>query len=577
MDFLNQFPNQTIAKDNASLFSFTEKEQKGDLPFAFGTQSSEAGEISFLNQMKSQDPGESFGLDGSQKSISDLHFLKTIYEVPESSNNIFNSDGEGFPLQNPISVPLGLDFIREANEDSNFNFDEFHNKQNSPNGNEEGINVDINNLFKNSPPPLGDNSKTNSQNNTNDKLKGDNILGLNSNAVNINTNVIAPNVNLNNNNLNPNIQSSAKKGENINNNNVINTNDNINMNNNNINKISSFPKVNNNQNINITPESRSNPTINQRQPRPNNTPIIILNKNKYNNDNTDNNNIPATNNIIPPQFQNISIKPQIMKEQKNNLDDIDKMISMSLQTKQENQQGNKNIINNVNNNNLPNEISDIFTNSTITGKRSNIEQNDKDLKNIDNLLNFTKEPMQPINSLINKQKPLLHNSNPLNNNGNNPKFIKKKNQNSNNIMIKSLPSDSLDKKSQKVQLPKDEMNNLSQMDTMNKKDEIKVKNVVLSKYDIVKRYNELVVRLNRIREIAKEYRNIGNYFSKLISANENYQYVYPNVIRNLLEEYSKVSGVLLKFFRIRNNRMNEMNNEFDEEVRKYSLYFPERI
>ena len=576
MDFLNQFPNQTIAKDNASLFSFIEKEQKGDLPFAFGTQSSEAGEISFLNQMKSQDPGESFGLDGSQKSISDLHFLKTIYEVPESSNNIFNSDGEGFPLQNPISVPLGLDFIREANEDSNFNFDEFHNKQNSPNS-EEGINVNINNLFKNSPPPLGDNSKTNSKNNTNDKLKGDNILGLNSNAVNINTNAIAPNVNLNNNNLNPNIQSSAKKGENINNNNVINTNDNINMNNNNINKISSFPKVNNNQNINITPESRSNPTINQRQPRPNNTPIIILNKNKYNNDNTNNNNIPDNNNIIPPQFQNISIKPQIMKEQKNNLDDIDKMISMSLQTKQENQQGNKNIINNVNNNNLPNEISDIFTNSTITGKRSNIEQNDKDLKNIDNLLNFTKEPMQPINSLINKQKPLLPNSNPLNNNGNNPKFIKKKNQNSNNIMIKSLPSDSLDKKSQKVQLPKDEMNNLSQMDTMNKKDEIKVKNVVLSKYDIVKRYNELVVRLNRIREIAKEYRNIGNYFSKLISANENYQYVYPNVIRNLLEEYSKVSGVLLKFFRIRNNRMNEMNNEFDEEVRKYSLYFPERI
>ena len=163
MDFLNQFPNQTIAKDNASLFSFTEKEQKGDLPFAFGTQSSEAGEISFLNQMKSQDPGESFGLDGSQKSISDLHFLKTIYEVPESSNNIFNSDGEGFPLQNPISVPMGLDFIREATEDSNFNFDEFHNKQNSPNS-EEGINVNINinNLFKNSPPPLGDNSKTNS-------------------------------------------------------------------------------------------------------------------------------------------------------------------------------------------------------------------------------------------------------------------------------------------------------------------------------------------------------------------------------------------------------------------------------
>ena len=51
MDFLNQFPNPNVAKDDASIFSFTEKEQKGDLPFDFGTQSSEAGEMSFLNQM----------------------------------------------------------------------------------------------------------------------------------------------------------------------------------------------------------------------------------------------------------------------------------------------------------------------------------------------------------------------------------------------------------------------------------------------------------------------------------------------------------------------------------------------
>ena len=90
MDFLNQFPNQTIAKDDNSLFSFTDKvEQKGDLPFAFGTQSSEAGEISFLNQMKSQDNGESFALDDTQKNMGGLNFLKTIYEVPESSNNNF--------------------------------------------------------------------------------------------------------------------------------------------------------------------------------------------------------------------------------------------------------------------------------------------------------------------------------------------------------------------------------------------------------------------------------------------------------------------------------------------------------
>ena len=99
MDFLNQFPNPTIAKDDNSLFSFTDKTEQKDLPFAFGTQSSEAGEISFLNQMKSQDPGESFALDNSQKNMGGINFLKTIYEVPESSNNLFNSEGE-FPLQN---------------------------------------------------------------------------------------------------------------------------------------------------------------------------------------------------------------------------------------------------------------------------------------------------------------------------------------------------------------------------------------------------------------------------------------------------------------------------------------------
>ena len=113
--------------------------------------------------MKSQDPGESFGLDASQKNMGDLNFLKTKYEVPESFNNIFNSHGDGFPFQNPISVTLGLEFIREATEDCNFNIDEFQNKQNSPNANEEVINVGINNLFKNSSPPLDGNPKINSQ------------------------------------------------------------------------------------------------------------------------------------------------------------------------------------------------------------------------------------------------------------------------------------------------------------------------------------------------------------------------------------------------------------------------------
>ena len=549
MDFLNQFPNSTIAKDDNSLFSFTDKTEQKDLPFAFGTQSSEAGEISFLNQMKSQDQGESFALDNSQKNAGGLNFLKTIYEVPESSNNIFNSES-GFPLQ---SVQMGLDFIREGNEDT-LNFDSFQNKQHSGDG--EMINVDINNLFKNSAsPPLNNNSKPESKNeNENKKI-----------------------------NKNLSIELSAKKGESANNKNINEINDNNNIN---INKIPS----NQNKNINITPEIRSNPTINPRPTRPsnnNNIPVKLSNNNNNNIFNGDNmnNNIPEnSNNIIPQQFPNISIKPQTLKEPKNNnLDDIDKMISMNL--KQENKQVNKNIINT---NTIPNEISDIFSSSSMINKRSNLDQKDKDLQNIDNLLNFTKEPMPYPSMINNKQKPLIMsnpsinsnsnnnmNNNMINNNMNNntnAQFIKKKTQGSNNIMIKPLPGDSFDKKSQVINLTKNEMNNLSQMDNSNKDN-----NKVPSKLDMIQKYNDLANRLNKIREQAKEYRNLGNYFSQLISANENYEFVYPNVIRKLLEEYSKMSDFLLRFVKIKNNKMNEMSNEFDEEVRKYSLTFSEQI
>ena len=527
MDFLNQFPNPNLAKDDASLFSFTDKaEQKADLPFSFGTQSSEAGEISFLNQMKSQDAGESFALDNSQKNMGGINFLKTIYEVPESSNNIFNSEADGFPLQ---SVPMGLDFIREGNED-NLNFDSFHNNKQS--SGEEGINVDINNLFKNSAsPPMNNTSHPQSKNDSNKKM---------------------------------NIQLSAKKTENPNKN-IINPSDN----NININKMPSFPS-NQNKNINIAPEAHSNPMNNPRQTRPNNLPIIPENNN---------------NNIISPQFQNISIKPQIIKEPKNNnLDDIDKMISMNLQTKQpENKQANKNIINN-NINNLSNEISDIFSSTSMIGKRANLEPKDKDLQNlqnIDNLLNFTKEPMYP-NLINNKPKPLIMsnpsiNNNIINNNNTNPQVLKKKTQGSNTIMIKPLPGDSFDKRSQTIKLTKNDMENLVKNNCENKGDENEDKNIAPTKYEMIQKYNELVNRLNKIREKAKEYRNLGNYFSQLISANENYEYVFPNVIRKLLEEYAQMSEVLLRFVKIKSNKMNEMNNEFDEEVKKYSFTFSEQI
>ena len=516
MDFLNQFPNSTIAKDDNSLFSFTDKTEQKDLPFAFGTQSSEAGEISFLNQMKSQDQGESFALDNSQKNAGGLNFLKTIYEVPESSNNIFNSES-GFPLQ---SVQMGLDFIREGNEDT-LNFDSFQNKHHSGDG--EMINVDINNLFKNSAsPPLNNNSKPESKNeNENKKI-----------------------------NKNLSIELSAKKGESSNNKNINEINDNININ---INKIPS----NQNKNINITPEIRSNPTINPRPTRPsnnNNIPVKLLNNNNNNifNEDNMNNNIPEnSNNIIPQQFPNISIKPQTLKEPKNNnLDDIDKMISMNL--KQENKQVNKNIINT---NTIPNEISDIFSSSS--------------------MINNKQKPLIMSNPSINSNSNNNMNNNMINNNMNNntnAQFIKKKTQGSNNIMIKPLPGDSFDKKSQVINLTKNEMNNLSQMDNSNKDN-----NKVPSKLDMIQKYNDLANRLNKIREQAKEYRNLGNYFSQLISANENYEFVYPNVIRKLLEEYSKMSDFLLRFVKIKNNKMNEMSNEFDEEVRKYSLTFSEQI
>ena len=550
MDFLNQFPNPTIVKDDASLFSFTDKtEQKGDLPFAFGTQSSEAGEISFLNQMKSQDQGESFALDEAQKNMGGLNFLKTIYEVPESSNNLFNSETEGFPLQNPLSVPMGLDFIREGNE-SSFNFTEFPNKENSPKGNEEAINVDINNLFKNTSPPPNLNTNSKNKNNINEDNNG--VFNINNSGNNI---------------LNVNIQSSGKKAENKNsNNNIIENNDStINMNN--INQISSFPKVinnsnnisNKNKNINITPESRSNPIVNPRQQRPNNAPVMLMNPNKLNVDINKNNSnsLPDSNNnnIMLPQIQSINLKPQIIKEKKNNLDDIDKMISLNLQKKPEVKPVNKNM-------NIPNELSDILSTSTMVGKRANIEpkEKDKDLQSIDNLLNFTKEPMQSYNSLINKQKPVLKNSN-NNDVNNNMNYKFNKSENVNNVMIKPLSGDSFDKKSETVKPITDEVN----------------KNEVISKAEIVKKYNDLVVRLNKIREQAKEYRNIGNYFGQLISANENYQYVYPNVIKNFLEEYYNISLVLLNFARIKNNKMKELNNEFDEDIKKYSLTFNENI
>ena len=94
---------------------------------------------------------------------------------------------------------------------------------------------------------------------------------------------------------------------------------------------------------------------------------------------------------------------------------------------------------------------------------------------------------------------------------------------------------------------------------------------------MIQKYNDIASRLNRIREKAKEYRNLGNYFSQLIIANENYNVIYPNVLKKLLEDYNEKTNKLLALLKIKNNKMTEMNNEFFEEVKKYSLSFPEKI
>ena len=110
------------------------------------------------------------------------------------------------------------------------------------------------------------------------------------------------------------------------------------------------------------------------------------------------------------------------------------------------------------------------------------------------------------------------NNNIINSNSANPQVLKKKTQGSNNIMIKPLPGDSFDKRSQTIKLTKNDMENLVKNNCENKGDENEDKNIAPTKYEMIQKYNELVNRLNKIREKAKEYRNLGNYFSQLISA-----------------------------------------------------------
>ena len=636
MDFLNQL--DTDNKDENSIFTFNDKNDNNNkgtsLPFPFSSQSSVTGgndnNNNFLNDMKSQD--NSFALsqfenDNNQNNnnnLGGLDFLNTICEVPESSNNIFDSQINNNDFLNPnvgAQNKGGLDFINEDNESQNNNNFDFSKFQSS--NNEEPINIDINNLFKSTKTKKNDIFGKNEESGKNDNFEFNDLLNMSNkdkggnnnencnNEINTNENKMQ----INNNNIIPITSNSVNpindiKEKMIDNNDIKNTSfknnkmcSNPNFNNNNKSK----KPLSNNFNPNPIPNkektiSNNIKNLNNNMPSlsgPSSNPII--NSINYNiKDAKDNN----KENI--PSFVNISIKPVANKPQKNKLDDLDQIISLN--TKKENRQNIPSIQNNnINNNNLPinqqffqgnqdnkkldlgkdklnfltNELSNMFNSSMINGKRSEMDPKDKDIKNIENLLDFTKEKITPESQIKRNQNlPKDKNNKIYNQIKNNQNFFVNNTQKVNVPILKQLPSDSFDKKSQLIKLTKNDSICLSQMETSSKnippKDE-KGSSQQPSKLEMIQKYNELASRLNKIREKAKEYRNLGNYFSQLIIATENYKAIYPKVLKKLLEEYNNETEKLLSLMKIKNNKMNEMNNEFFEEVKKYSLAFPDKI
>ena len=619
MDFLNQL--ETDNKDDNSIFTFNDKNENnkgGSLPFPFSSQSSVSGggvgDITFLNDIKSQG-GESFTLgqtenenqNNNNNNFGGFDFLNTICEVPESSNNIFNSQSDnGFLSANLAQNENKLDFINEdnENEDNNLDFDKFQN-----NNNEEPINVDINNLFKSNKDKKNEifgkseESRKNGNfeinnflnNDTNDKVTKENDNS--NNQINPKKNNVKININKNISIISNGNNTNEIKGQNIISNDIDKASNNKNKN--------KFPPISNTSNNN---------NINKQNPNKINNPNSIANKE----------NIPSSNiNINPPllstpssntnnsfnmkenkenipSITNISIKPTANKPQKANLDDIDKIISLNAKINE----NKSNIpISNISNNILSlnqnflqgkqdkidigkdnlkflsNEISNIFNSSLINGKRSEIEPKDKDLQNIDNLLNFTKEKITSKTNKKNPSKSKDKNNKNIYRPLTNPiQYISNNTQNSNPTLIKPLPSDSFDKKSQLIKLSKNEVLSLSQMESTSKnmpRGDVKGPHAP-SKFEIIQKYNDLAARLNKIREKAKEYRNLGTYFTQLIIANENYNIVYPIILKKLLEDYNNQTNKLLNLMKIKNNKMTEMNNEFFEEVKKYSLAFPDK-
>ena len=617
MDFLNQLESDN--KEDNSYFTFNDKNENNkeiSLPFPFSSQSSvDGGENAmFLNDLKSQG-GESFNLgqieNGTQNNnFGGLDFLNTICEVPESSNMIFNSQSDnGFINANAEQNQNELDFINEVTEKDENNFDKFKNNDNEP------INVDINNLFKSSETKKNEIFPKNEESKKNDSFQINNLLNIENNDKDNklnesiknqgNKNPIKNKAQANNNNIEKQIVKTkpiSKAKEPIIINPDIKNNSCVNNKNNNNNKLSSIPIINNNNNLNKQMANNFNPSLNaisnkekvssniNMNIKNSSLPIPSSNGNSFNiNYNIKDN----KENML--SFPNIQNKPPVNNQQKINLDDIDQIISLNKKIENKpniqnipnldmNMILNKNFLPSKQDNNkidkgkdnlkfLSNEISNLFNSSLINGKRTESDPKEKDIQNIDTLLNFPKEKITSKSNINKKQSISKDKINNLYKQINtNAQSIMNNTQQSNIPNLMPLPPDSFDKKSKLIKLNKNDAVYLSQMETTSKhikKDEEKGK--APTKLEMIQKYNDLASRLNKIREKAKEYRNIGNYFSQLIIANENYNVVYPNVLKKLLEEYNERTIKLLSLMKIKNNKIEEKNNEFFEEVKKYSL------
>lgn len=615
MDFLNQMESGN--KNDNSFFPFNDRNdnKNSSLPFPFSSQSSVAGgndnnNNNFLNDINTQG-GESFILsqfESQNKNKSNdsnnfgaFDFLNTICEVPESSNNFLSSQNDAFLTSNIGANHEELDFINEEENEDNNNFD-FTKFQN--NNNDEPINIDINKLFKS--------SKTKK----NETIEINNILNISNNngkkdeITDSQMKPIKKNISMNkiNNTSSSNINMNVKLNNDVKDN--INEDINNSFNNDTNNKTTFIPNIINNmpfnqksnifnQNLNDLPNiekslNNSNNNIKDTSSLSGSSSNSILNNINYNiKDNKEN----------VPSFSNITVKPTINKPQKINLDDIDQIISLN--EKSENKPNPNpnisNLSNNIfpinqnflqdNNNNkldkvkdnlkfLSSELSNIFNSSIINGKRSELEPKDKDLQNLDNLLTFTKENIasksKPKRNAIMLSKDKISNNQCNQINTNDKSFVN--NTQKSTPVLKQMPSDSFDKKMQLIKLSKNEMCDLQKEKSVKNESKSLENNPILpSKLEMIQKYNELATRLNKIREKAKEYRNLGNYFTQLISANENYNVIYPNMLKKMLEEYNKQTNKLLGLMKIKNNKMTEMNNEFFEEVKKYSLAFSDKL